>query len=229
MYKVMVIEDEQQIRQELKVLLENALYQVTAAEEFVSIEKQVEKEAPDVVLLDISLPGTDGITLCKNIRKTSDVPIIFLTSRNTAMDELNGMTMGGDDYISKPFYAPVLLARIAAVLKRTAGTRQDQRDVKHLNVEGCVLNLLDSTVSYSGKSAELTKNEVRICYCLFSNEGRIVPREEIMDDLWENHIFIDDNTLSVHMTHIRTKLKEIGLSSFIETKRGQGYLVPARL
>lgn len=225
MYKIMVIEDEEQIRQELKVLLENALYQVEAVEDFGSLEQQVERACPDLVLLDISLPGTDGITVCKNIRKTSSVPIIFLTSRNTAMDELNGMTMGGDDYIVKPFYAPVLLARIAAVVKRTAGGGQTGEDGKHLTVEGCVLNLLNSTVSYGRESAELTKNELRICYCLFSNKGRIVSREEIMDDLWENHIFIDDNTLSVHITHIRAKLKGIGLPSFIGTKRGQGYLV----
>ncbi|MDO4274771.1 MAG: response regulator transcription factor [Eubacteriales bacterium] len=225
MYKIMVIEDEEQIRQELKVLLGNALYQTVAAEQFENLEQQVAEEAPDLVLLDVTLPGTDGITVCKNIRKTSDVPIIFLTSRNTAMDELNGMTMGGDDYISKPFYAPILLARIAAVVKRAAGEKPERGEGNRITVQGCVLNLLNSTILYDGKSQELTKNEFRICYCLFSNEGRIVPREEIMDDLWENHIFIDDNTLSVHITHIRAKLKKIGLADFIETKRGQGYLV----
>ena len=225
MYKIMVIEDEQQIRQELKVMLENALYQVVLTEEFTNVAARVEEVSPDLVLLDVSLPGEDGITICKNIRKSSDVPVIFLTSRNSAMDELDGMTMGGDDYITKPFYAPILLARIAAVVKRTARGGGELTESPRISVKGCTLNLLDSTLTHDGRSVELTKNELRICRCLFANEGRIVSRDEIMDDLWENHLFIDDNTLSVHINHIRAKLKELGFPEFIGTKRGQGYLV----
>lgn len=225
MYKIMVVEDEEQIRQELKVMLENALYQVVLAGEFTNVAAQAAEVSPDLVLLDISLPGEDGIAICKDIRKASDVPVIFLTSRNSAMDELNGMTMGGDDYITKPFCAPILLARIAAVVKRSAKTGGEQEECVRFTVKGCTLNLLDSTLSHDGRVVELTKNELRICRCLFSNEGRIVSRDEIMDDLWENHLFIDDNTLSVHVNHIRAKLKELGFPAFIGTKRGQGYLV----
>ncbi|MDC7287630.1 response regulator transcription factor [Blautia schinkii] len=225
MYKIMVVEDEDQIRQELKVMLENALYQVALVTEFSDVAAQVAGASPHLVLLDISLPGEDGITICKNIRKISDVPVIFLTSRNTAMDELNGMTMGGDDYITKPFCAPILLARIAAVVKRSEKGGGEQEESVRFTVKGCTLNLLDSSLSCGDKTVELTKNELRICHCLFVNEGRIVSRDEIMDDLWENHLFIDDNTLSVHINHIRAKLRELGFSAFIGTKRGQGYLV----
>lgn len=225
MYKIMVIEDEEQIRGELKVLLENALYQVVLTEEFADVAAQVAEVSPDLVLLDITLPARDGISVCKDIRRCSDVPVIFLTSRNTAMDELDAMTIGGDDYITKPFYAPILLARIAAVVKRTARDVGEPEKAVRITVKGCSLNLLDSTLNHEGRTAELTKNELRICHCLFANEGRIVSRDEIMDDLWENHMFIDDNTLSVHITHIRAKLKDIGLPGFIVTKRGQGYLV----
>ena len=220
----MILEDEEPIRQELAVMLKNAMYDTEEIAEFENPAEQVIKASPDLVLLDITLPGKNGFEVCREIRQKSQVPVIFLTSRNTAMDELNGMVMGGDDYIAKPFYAPILLARIAAVLKRTAG-RDAQQGKMQLTVKGCTLNLLDSTLSYEDKKEELTKNEVRICACLFANEGKIVPREEIMDDLWENHIFIDDNTLSVHVAHIRKKLAALELPGLIVTKRGQGYLV----
>lgn len=224
MYRIMIIEDEEQIRQELAVMLKNAMYDTEEVTEFENPAEQVIKASPDLVLLDVTLPGKDGFEVCREIRRRSQVPVIFLTSRNTAMDELNGMVMGGDDYITKPFYAPILLARIAAVLKRTAGS-DAERGKMQLVVKGCTLNLLDSTLSYGDKREELTKNEARICGCLFANEGKIVPRDEIMDDLWENHIFIDDNTLSVHVAHIRKKLASLGLPGLIVTKRGQGYLV----
>lgn len=224
MYRIMIIEDEEQIRRELAVMLKNAMYDVQEVTEFENPAEQVIKAAPDLVLLDVTLPGKDGFGVCREIRRRSQIPVIFLTSRNTAMDELNGMVMGGDDYITKPFYAPILLARISAVIKRTAGDSAEKNKMQ-LTVKGCTLNLLDSTLFYGDKREELTKNEARICGCLFSNEGRIVPREEIMDDLWENHIFIDDNTLSVHVAHIRKKLAALGLPGLIVTKRGQGYLV----
>lgn len=224
MYRIVIVEDEKPIREELAVMLKNAMYEVEEITEFENLAEQMIKAAPDLVLLDITLPGMDGFQVCKEIRRRSDIPVIFLTSRNTAMDELNGMIMGGDDYITKPFYAPILLARIGAVLKRTAKSRAE-KDRMQFEVKGCTLNLLDGTISHGGKKEDLTKNEARICYCLFSHKGRIVPREEIMDDLWENHIFIDDNTLSVHVAHIRKKLEVLGLPAFIVTKRGQGYLV----
>lgn len=224
MYRILIIEDDPDIRAELKLLLENALYQVDLIEDFTRIALQTEKCDPDLILLDIQLPGTNGLALCQEIRQKLDTPIIFVTSFNQAMDELNGMMMGGDDYVTKPYHAPILLARIAAVLKRT-GRKLPKEDPYVFVWKDCRLNLLEGTLSHNGRSAVLTKNELRICYNLFSRAGQIISREELIDDLWENQIFIDDNTLSVNITRIRGKFKEIGAENMIETRRGQGYRI----
>lgn len=224
MYRILIIEDDPDIRAELKLLLENALYQVDLIEDFTRIALQTEKCDPDLILLDIQLPGTNGLALCQEIRQKLDTPIIFVTSFNQAMDELNGMMMGGDDYVTKPYHAPILLARIAAVLKRT-GRKLPKEDPYVFVWKDCSLNLLEGTLSHNGRSAVLTKNELRICYNLFSRAGQIISREELIDDLWENQIFIDDNTLSVNITRIRGKFKEIGAENMIETRRGQGYRI----
>ena len=224
MYHLLIIEDDTDIRSELKLMLENALYHADSIENFTDVPAQVQALSPDLILLDIQLPGLDGLSLCREIRKTKDTPVIFVTSRSSSMDELNGIMMGGDDYITKPYVTPILLARIAAVLKRS-GRENAVSDSCILTCRGCRLNLLNSTLTCSGKTAELTKNELRICWNLFSRCGEIVPREDIIDDLWDNQIFIDDNTLSVNITRIRSKLREIGVDDLIETKRGQGYRI----
>lgn len=182
----------------------------------------MDETAPDLILLDIQLPGTDGLKVCRDIRKKTDVPIIFVTSRSNSMDELNGMMMGGDDYITKPYQAPILLARIAAVLKRTGHNKAPENPLR-FTWKGCELDMLQGTLTYEGRSEQLTRNELRICCNLFSRAGQIISREELIDDLWENQIFIDDNTLSVNITRIRGKMKEIGLENLIVTRRGQGY------
>lgn len=216
------MEDEKDIRLELKLMLENALYQAEAAEDFSDIPRLVDETAPDLILLDIQLPGTDGLKVCRDIRKKTDVPIIFVTSRSNSMDELNGMMMGGDDYVTKPYQAPILLARIAAVLKRTGHNKAPENPCR-FTWKGCELDMLQGTLTYEGRSEQLTRNELRICCNLFSRAGQIISREELIDDLWENQIFIDDNTLSVNITRIRGKMKEIGLENLIVTRRGQGY------
>lgn len=222
MYRILIVEDEKDIRLELKLMLENALYQAEAAEDFSDIPRLVDETAPDLILLDIQLPGTDGLKVCRDIRKKADVPIIFVTSRSNSMDELNGMMMGGDDYITKPYQAPILLARIAAVLKRTGHNKAPENPCR-FTWKGCELDMLKGVLTYEGRSEQLTRNELRICYNLFSRAGQIISREELIDDLWENQIFIDDNTLSVNITRIRGKMKEIGLENLIVTRRGQGY------
>lgn len=224
MYHILIIEDDTDIRSELKLMLENALYHADSIENFTDVPAQVQALSPDLILLDIQLPGLDGLSLCREIRKTKDTPVIFVTSRSSSMDELNGIMMGGDDYITKPYVTPILLARIAAVLKRS-GRENAASDSCILTCRGYRLNLLNSTLTCSGKTAELTKNELRICWNLFSRCGEIVPREDIIDDLWDNQIFIDDNTLSVNITRIRSKLREMGVDDLIETKRGQGYRI----
>lgn len=224
MESVFVIEDEVSIRQELLQLLRHSGYRAEAAADFKDIVGEVLKASPDLILLDVNLPGVNGTYLCRQIREKTEVPVIFVTGRNTSMDELEGMMAGADDYVVKPYHAPVLLARIAAVLKRT-GKRKQEAYGNQIVCEGVCLNILNSTISFGEKQADLTKNEFRICYYLFSHSGQIVPRADLIEDLWENQIFIDDNTLSVNVTRIRTKLQEIGAGELIRTKRGQGYII----
>lgn len=221
--KILIIEDEAVIRRELKILLENAMYEAAALTEFHHILQQIAEQSPDLILLDINLPGCSGFDLCTQIRGEMVVPVIFLTSRTDSMDELNGILKGGDDYITKPYQAPILLARIGAVLKRTMGGRlKEQTQFVHkdvrLDIAGCVLTCRD-------KQAELTKAEMKILYRLFKRPGEYVSRTDLIEYLWENKIFIDDNTLSVHMTRIREKLKSIGVHELIVTKRGLGYRI----
>ena len=220
---IFVVEDEVIIRKELKLLLENALYQVTVAETFALFEKQILEARPDLVLLDVNLPNGSGFDVCKNLREESDIPIIFLTSRTDSMDELNGMLGGGDDYITKPYQPSILLARIAAVLKRTKCAMKEHTRV--LSYRGVVLDSSRCCLSIQDKSVELTKNEMKILQYLFTHAGVYVPRMDLVEYLWDNQMFIDDNTLSVHIARIREKLRELGIANLIETKRGMGYRV----
>ncbi|NLG05800.1 MAG: response regulator transcription factor [Clostridia bacterium] len=221
--KIVIIEDEPIIRKELKILLEQALYQVTLVEEFENAAKQVLAIKPDLLLLDLNLPGISGYDICTQIREQSDLPIIFLTSRTSSMDELTGMLKGADDYVTKPYQAPILLARISAILKRTSQSLQTETELLH--VRDVKLNLPKACIEYQNQSVELTKNELKIMHCLFLKEGEIVPRLDLVEYLWDNQVFIDDNTLSVNITRIREKLKTVGIVDFIETKRGMGYRV----
>lgn len=226
MYTVLIAEDDEDIRQELRVLLQNALYRVEVMERFEDIEEQIIGSDADLVLLDVNLPVRNGMAVCRRIRERTDVPVIFVTARNSAADELNGMLMGGDDYVTKPYHAPVLLARIAAVLKRAGKGQagQENGDSARLECGGCLLDLAAGAVISGERRVELTRNELRICYYLFAHKGRIVSREELLDDLWDNQIFLDDNTLSVNMTRLRSRLKELDADGLIQTRRGQGYL-----
>lgn len=220
---IFVVEDERTIRQELKVLLENAMYQVTAPDTFGNIVDQVKEDRPDLVLLDVNLPGISGFDICMQIRAGMEIPVIFLTSRTDSMDELNGILKGGDDYITKPYQAPILLARIAAVLKRTKGT--EERETVQFTKNGVQLDISKCCLIYREEKVELTKNEMKILHLLFQHQGEFVARMDLIESLWENQIFIDDNTLSVHITGIRKKMASVGVQDFIETKRGIGYRI----
>ncbi len=219
---ILIVEDEPAIRQEMKVLLENALYQVTVLEEFEDVAAEVLDISPDLVLLDVNLPKEPGFAVCTKIRLASEVPIIFVTSRTDSMDELTGLMKGGDDYITKPFQAPILLAHIAAVLKRTVREEKELSKIVHRDVE---LDVARGCLFFQGKDVELTKNELKILHYLFLNKGNIVPRGDLIEYLWDNQVFIDDNTLSVNITRIRAKLTQAGVHDFIGTKRGLGYFI----
>ena len=219
---ILIVEDESAIRQELRLLLENALYRVTALDDFTDVPEQVLSCGPDLVLLDLNLPGESGFDICTRIRASSEVPIIFVTSRIDSMDELTGLMKGGDDYITKPFQAPILLAHIAAVLKRAA---REGTEVTKLTHKGAELDIARGSLSFCGQVVELTKNELKIMHYLFLNKEKIVSRANLIEYLWDNQVFIDDNTLSVNMTRIRAKLEQAGMHDFIRTKRGMGYSI----
>lgn len=221
MYQIMIIEDDAVIQEELSVLLKSNGYEVILPKDFSNIISEIQKNPPHLLLLDINLPVQDGFKLCSGIRTFSDVPIIFVTSRNTDMDELNSIMLGGDDFITKPYNTPILLARIASLLKRTYTSAH----AEVLNYREVSLHLENSKIEYQGELVELTKNELKILVFLFRNAGKIVPRGDLVEYLWDSQLYVDDNALSVNITRIREKLKQIGVMDFIQTKHRQGYLI----
>lgn len=222
MYKIMIIEDSIHIRNELSELLTRNGYRVMVPSEFDELHRLIQTMLPDLLLLDINLPEVDGFKLCTEIRRFSNLPIIFVTSRSSDLDELMSITLGGDDFISKPYNTAVLLARISALLKR-AYAKSNLGDVVMHN--GVKLHILSSRVEYDSKSVDLTRNELKILHYLIANKGVIVSRSDIIEHLWDSELFIDDNTLSVNVTRLRCKLEGLGVNHFIQTKRGQGYQV----
>ena len=220
MQKIMVIEDDTAIQEELALLLENEGYMPLVVTNFTDIPGQAVLERPDLILLDIGLPGRDGFSLCAALRKAVSAPVIFVTSRDASTDEVRALSLGGDDYITKPYSVPVLLARIKAVLRRSSG-EPEPADI--LEAGGLRLSLTKGVVSANGKTAELTRNELQILACLMAHMGQIVSRADLIDALWDNQIYIDDNTLSVNITRLRGRLAEIGLPDAIKTRRGMGY------
>lgn len=219
--KILIIEDEELIREELSLLLSNAGFVVDSVTEFNNIIKNIKSISPDLILLDITLPGQDGYHICTSVRSFSTIPILFLTGRNTAMDELQALTLGGDDYIAKPYNIPILLARINLLLKRRQRTEQTHL----LTYQGLQLNVIAGTIQFVDKEIELTKTELKIMYYLFKHPGEIISRLVFVEYLWDNEIHIDDNTLSVNIMRLRDKLQELGIKDFIHTKRGMGYKV----
>lgn len=222
MFKIIIIEDDKQIREELKILLKNSGYEVKAISEFKNVDYTILEEQAHLVLLDINLPDKNGFEICSKVRAKSKVPIIFVTSRNNSMDELNGIMLGGDDYIEKPYNVPILLARIQNLLNRTYSKQKQESKIEH---KGIVLDTLKSVVQYNEKQIELTKTEIKTLFYLFTNKDKIIPRADIINFLWDNEVYTDDNSLSVIITRLREKLRDIGIEDLIETKRGQGYKI----
>ena len=221
MIKIFIIEDEPAIREELEQLLGKYGYDCVSSDDFQNIGETALDAQADLILLDINLPYQDGFQVCRYIRQKSNVPIIILTSRNTDFDELMGLNIGADDFVSKPYNGQVLLARIQKILARTYEVQSNTL----LTHKGLTLNLLRATISHNGNEKELTKNELGILRLLMLNKGNIIPRDAIIDELWQSEEFIDENTLNVNVVRLRKKLAEIGLPDYLETKRGMGYSV----
>ncbi len=222
MSKIVIVEDDRKLREELKIFLEKHGYNVEMLEKFDNTIEDILNAKPDLILLDINLPYVDGEYICKEIRKISNVPIIMVTSRDNELDELLSINNGADQYVTKPYNIQILLAKIERLLKRSYSSNISQDKI---NCGNFILNISKSIIEKENISLELTKNELKILYFLVLNKEKIVSRNEIMDYLWDSESFVDDNTLTVNIKRLRTKLEEIGLKDIIETKRGLGYIL----
>ncbi|EHJ00224.1 two component transcriptional regulator, winged helix family [Clostridium sp. DL-VIII] len=223
MRKIIVIEDDEVIREELQSFLERYGYEVKAPLDMDNIINYIKSENAELILLDINLPMYDGYYICREVRKTSEVPIIIVTSRDSEIDELMSMNLGADDFITKPYNTEILLARITNILKRTYGNIKISNILSYRDFD---LNLSNATVICKDKSLELTKNEVKILSFLINNKGNIVKRDSLIEYLWKAEYFVDDSTLNVNINRLRKKLEEIGIENPIETRRGMGYIMP---
>ncbi len=224
MQKILIVEDDEKLRCELKIFLSHYGYQAEYLKTFDNTIDDILAINPNLILLDINLPGIDGEYICKEVRKRSNMGIIIITSRNNEIDELVSINYGADHYITKPFNIHILLAKINSLLRRINNNNNSKSKDK-IDAKDFILNISNSTITKKDKTIDLTKNEYKILKYLIENRGKIVSREDIMDCLWENESFIDDNTLSVNITRLRTKLEELELKDLIETRRGQGYIL----
>ena len=222
MYKILLVEDDEIISKSIKQYLENWDFEVKQARDFKNITNEFNKCNAHIVLLDLILPFYDGFYWCKEIRKISNVPIVFVSSASDNMNIVMAVNMGGDDFISKPFNVSVLLAKIQAILRRTYDMPNGISILEH---KGIILNLNDFTLSYRDKSMELTKNEFRILETLLVNKGKIVSRDTLMMKLWQDDNYVEENTLTVNVTRLRKKLEDLGIDDFIKTKVGCGYII----
>lgn len=219
MPKILIVEDDKLLAQELKELLENVGYQAIILEDFQEITKNILKQNANLILLDINLLNNNGQLLLKEIRKKSNIPVIMVTSKNTDADEVISMSSGADDYITKPYNPTILLLRIETILKRT------QNEAQKLEYKNIKIDRTRSQIICKDKVIILSKNGFLMLEYLLKNQGKIVSREEIMSYLWESDEFVDDNTLTVNVSRLRSKLEEAELKNVIETRRGQGYIL----
>lgn len=223
MYKILIVEDEPLIAESMKRYLLKWGNEVECVTDFAEVLKHFVRFSPQLVLLDIGLPFYNGYYWCAEIRKISQVPILFLSSASDKMNIVMAMNMGGDDFIAKPFDLEVLLAKVQAVLRRAYAFLGANPSV--MECKGAVLNLSDMSVNYQGQRLELSKNEFRILQLLYEHAGQTVSREQMMKRLWDEECFGDDNTLTVNINRLRRSLREIGLVDFIHTKKGVGYQI----
>ncbi|WP_099469528.1 response regulator transcription factor [Konateibacter massiliensis] len=222
MNQILIVEDDEIIEGALIESLGKWGFTAVGVKDLSNVIAEFTEVNPQIVLMDISLPFYNGYHWCMEIRKLSKVPIIFLSSRSDKMDIVMAVNMGGDDYITKPFAMEVLVAKVQALLRRAYDYRAETSCLEH---KGAILNLNDASLSLNGEKIDLTKNEFRILEILMKHKNEVVSRERIMKKLWDNDSFIDDNTLTVNMNRLRRKLEGEGLSDFIETKKGLGYMV----
>ena len=221
MSKIFIVEDENTIRDELSIFLSRYGYEIEAPENFENIIEDIKKSNSDLILLDINLPIFDGYYICREVRKFSETPIIVVTSRDSDIDELMSMNLGADDFVTKPYNTQILIARISSLLRRT----YQNIDLESFEFNGLKYSMSTSEMEFNNIKVELTKNESRILYTLIKNREKIVSRNDLMKSLWQNDEFVDDNTLTVNINRLRKKLEEVGAVGYLQTKRGQGYIL----
>lgn len=222
MYRILIVEDDEIIAGLVKKHLESWGYQVDLISDFSQVLAELVRKDPQLVLLDLKLPFFNGFHWCEEIRKISQVPVIFLSSAADNMNMVMAMSRGADDFIAKPFDLEVLAAKVQAILRRTYSFGNTSNLMEY---KGTVLNLGNGTLTVGEQKLELTKNELKILQILYEHRGQVVPRDAIMTRLWESDSFVDDNTLTVNVTRLRKKIEGAGLKGFILTKKGMGYMV----
>lgn len=222
MYRILIVEDDEIIAGLVKKHLESWGYQVDLISDFSQVLAEFVRKDPQLVLLDLKLPFFNGFHWCEEIRKISQVPVIFLSSTADNMNMVMAMSRGADDFIAKPFDLEVLAAKVQAILRRTYSFGNTSNLMEY---KGTVLNLGNGTLTVGEQKLELTKNELKILQILYEHRGQVVSRDAIMTRLWESNSFVDDNTLTVNVTRLRKKIEGAGLKGFILTKKGMGYMV----
>ena len=217
---IIIVEDTQKLREELSIYLEKNGFKTILITDFTNVKEQIiNTKEKDLILLDINLPNLDGEYLLKDLRKEIDTPIIVVTSKNTEIDELLCIEYGADDFITKPFSPRILLARITRLLERNTKVQ------KEITYKDMTINITKSQIERNNKKIELSKNELKILIYLLKNKGTIVTRDDIISYLWDNNEYVDDNTLTVNINRVRSKLEKLDLENVILTKRGQGYII----
>lgn len=222
MYRILIVEDDRGIADAIKTQAQMWDLQVQCVQNFRNVLEEFSAFDPHLVLLDITLPFFNGYHWCSQLRQVSKVPIIFISSASDNMNIIMAMNMGGDDFIAKPFDGSVLMAKVNALLRRTYDFTGAVTVLQH---KGAMLNTADNTLTFEGKDIPLSKNEYRILLTLMENKGNVVSREKLMEKLWQTDSFVDENTLSVNVGRLRKKLEAAGLTDFIETKFGVGYII----
>lgn len=226
MNKILLIEDDYAIAQQIKLHFQRWGLVVIVVKDFKGVMEVFNEINPSLVIIDIQLPFYDGFHWCREIRLHSQVPILFLSSRDQPLDMIMAMQIGADDYIQKPFNMEVLLSKVQALLRRTYEYSSPQEQL--MNWNGAIIDYKSSVIRYQGMEQELTKNEQYILKALLAQRNKIVTRDELMRKLWDDERFVNDNTLTVNVNRLRASLNEIGMGDFIETKKGLGYMAKSK-
>ncbi|GEN86772.1 response regulator transcription factor [Oceanobacillus sojae] len=229
MQTIMIVEDDPKISRHLQDYIEKYGYQVSFVTDFERIMDVFQKAEPNLVLLDINLPSYDGFYWCRQIRKESTCPVIFISARTGEMDQVMALENGGDDFITKPFSAEIVMAKIRSQLRRAYGEYAQDVKERFLEVEGLKLLPERLELTFAGKDTFLSKKEADIIETLMNRYPRVAGREDLLEKLWDDQTYVDENTLNVNITRVRKKLQSVGIEDGVETIRGVGYRLKSML